>query len=118
MMVIPTNGKKGLNDAVAKHFGTCQTYTFLDKKGNVKKIIDNTSEHMGGADLPPDLLKKQGASILLCEGIGPRALDLCKKLGIRVYVHRTGTVREMFGSWKAKKARKAGTDDVCKEHQI
>lgn len=59
-IVIPTNNKKGLNDKVADHFGRCLTYTFLDEKGDVVEIINNTSEHMGGKGLPPELMKKRG----------------------------------------------------------
>lgn len=117
-IVVPTNGKKGLNDAVAEHFGRCNTYTFLDEKGNVIEIIDNTSEHMGGSGLPPELMKKHGANVLLCRGLGPRALNLCKELGIDVYVCQAETVKEIFELWKNKKIKKANSDDVCEEHRI
>ena len=69
-IVIPTNNKKGLDDTVAEHFGRCLTYTFLNEKGEVVEIINNTSEHMGGSELPPELMKKHGANILLCRELG------------------------------------------------
>jgi len=117
-IVIPTNNKKGLNDKVAKHFGRCNTYTFLDEKGKVIEIIDNTSEHMGGLGLPPELMKKHGANILLCKGLGPRALDLCGQLGIDIYVLKAETVKETFARWRNNKIKKAGFDDVCEEHKV
>ena len=117
-IVIPTDDKKGLDDIVAKHFGRCNTYTFLDEKGNVVEIINNTSEHMGGAGLPPELMKEHGANILLCRELGPRALNLCKQLGIDVYVCRAETVKEIFEKWKNKKIKKADFKDVCEEHRI
>ena len=117
-IVIPTNNKKGLNDKIADHFGRCKTYTFLDKKGEVIEIIDNTSEHMGGMGLPPELMKKHGADILLCKDLGPRALNLCRELGIEVYVCQAKTVKEIFEMWKNNKIKKAGAEDVCKQHKI
>jgi len=117
-IVIPTDHNKGLNDTVAEHFGRCNTYTFLDEKGKVIKIIDNTSEHMGGLGLPPELMKKHGANILLCRGLGPRALDLCKQLGIEVYVGQAETVKDIFEMWKDNKVKKADTEDVCEEHKL
>ena len=117
-IVIPTDNKKGLSDTVAEHFGRCNTYTFLDEKGKVVEIINNTSEHMGGSGLPPELMKKYGANILLCRGLGSRALNLCKELGIDVYVYQAKTVREIFGLWKNKKIKRADSDDVCEEHRI
>lgn len=117
-IVIPTDNNKGLNDIVAEHFGRCNTYTFLDEKGKVIEIINNTSEHMGGIGLPPELMKKHGANILLCSGLGPRAIDLCKQLKIDVYVIKAKTVKEIFAIWKNKKVKKAGFDDICEEHKV
>ena len=88
-IVVPTDAKKGLDDKIAEHFGRCLTYTFLDEKGKVIEIIDNVSEHTGGAGLPPELMKKHGANVLLCKDIGPRAIGLCKELGVDVYVCQT-----------------------------
>jgi len=116
-IVVPTEDKKGLDGAVAAHFGRCNTYTFLDDNGNVVEIIDNTSEHMGGFGLPPELMKKHGADVLLCRGLGPRALHLCRELGIDVYVCEAQTVREIFKMWKEKGLKKADMEDVCEEHR-
>jgi len=117
-IVIPTNGNEGLNDTVADHFGRCRTYTFLDENRKVIEIIDNTSEHMGGSGLPPELMKKHGANVLLCKGLGPRALNLCKEFGIEVHVCKVETVKDIFEMWKYKKTKKADVEDVCEEHRI
>lgn len=116
-LVVPTNGKKGLNGEVAQHFGRCLTYTFLNEKGEVLEIIDNSSEHMGGVGLPPELMKENGADILLCQDIGPRAIDLCQKLGIDVYVCSAKIVKEIFQLWQDHKLEKAGPKDACQQHK-
>ena len=116
-IVIPTNSKKGLDDSVAEHFGRCKTYTFLNEKGEIIEIINNTSEHMGETGLPPELMKKHGANILLCKGLGFRAIKLCKQYRIDVYVHQAKTVKEIFKLWKNKKLKKACSEDACKEHK-
>jgi len=115
-IVIPTNNKTGLDDEIAEHFGRCLTYTFLNEKGEVIEMIDNTSEHMGGIGLPPELMKKHGANILLCKGLGSKAISLCQELGIDVYVHQAETVKDIFDLWKDNKLEKAGLEDACKEH--
>jgi len=117
-IVVPTNNKKGLDDKMAEHFGRCATYTFLDEKGEVIEIIDNTSGHMGGKGLPPELMKKHGASVLLCRDLGPRALALCGQLGIDVYVGQAETPREIFKMWKNDKIKKANAGDVCEQHKL
>lgn len=116
-IVIPTNDKKGLEDGVAEHFGRCETYTFLDENGGVVEIIKNTSEHMGGAGLPPELMKKHGADVLLCRGLGPRALNLCREFGMEVYTSEAKTAGEIFKLWKGKKLQKATLENVCEEHR-
>ena len=115
-IVIPTDNKNGLNNKIAEHFGRSKTYTFLNEKGKVIEMIDNTSEHMGGKGLPPELMKKHGADILLCKGLGSRALNLCKELGIDVYVYQVETVKDIFSMWQNNKIKKADATDVCKEH--
>jgi predicted Fe-Mo cluster-binding NifX family protein len=116
-IVIPTNDEKGLKSKLAEHFGRCNTYTFLDENGKVIEIIKNTSEHMGGSGLPPELMKKHGANVLLCKDLGPRALNLCWELSIEVYVYPAESVKEIFDLWKNNKLKKAGSNDVCEEHR-
>ncbi len=115
-IVIPTNGKSGLSDTVAEHFGRCNTYTFIDENGNLLDIIDNTSEHMGGTGLPPELMRQHGADILLCKGLGSRALQLCNQLGIEVYVCQGDTVKEIFEMWRSKRLKRASYEDACRGH--
>lgn len=116
-IAVPTLDKKGLESEVAQHFGRCATYTFLNEQGKVIEIIENTSEHAGGTGLPPELMKKHGANALLCTELGPRALALCRQLGINVFICRGKTVREAFTSWKGKRTKKARAEDVCEAHK-
>lgn len=116
-IAIPTNGTKGTNDEVADHFGRCATYTILNERGDVVEIINNTSEHMGGKGLPPELIKSRGASVLLCGDVGPRAIKLCADLGIDVYVCQEKTVKHIFEAWDSGKLKKAGVGDACEEHK-
>ena len=116
-IVIPTDSKKGIEDNVAEHFGRCETYTFVDEEGKLIEVIDNTSQHMGGKGLPPELMKEHGADVLLCRGLGPRAIELCNGFGIDVYVCNAATVKEIFDLWKGKKIKKASMDMACQEHK-
>jgi len=115
-IVIPTDGRNGLDENVAGHFGRSETYTFLNGRGKLLEIIDNTSEHMSGQGLPPELMKAHGANVLLCKDLGPKALNLCKKLGIEIYTGQAKKVKGLFEMWKSKKIHKAGAGDTCKYH--
>lgn len=117
-IVIPTNDKNGLEALIAEHFGRCFTYTFLNERGEIIKIINNTSEHMGGLGSPPELMKKHKADVLLCRDIGPKAINLCKELKIDVYVCSANMVKDIFKLWQNNKIKKAGTEDACKQHKL
>ena len=117
-IVIPTNSRAGLDDTVAEHFGRPLTYTFINEAGEVIEIIDNTSRHQGGAGLPPEIMKKHGADVLLCQDIGPRAINLCEELGIDVYIGSGLTVvKEIFTAWQNHELKKAGVEDACEDHK-
>ena len=62
-------------------------------------------------------MKKHGANVLLCKGLGPKALDLCRQFKIEVYVYPAMTVGEIFNLWKNDKIKKASSKDVCDEHK-
>ena len=114
IIAIPTNGHQGLKEQVAEHFGRCYTYTLIDENGKLLKIIDNTSEHMGGYGLPPELLKAQNVDVLLCKGLGSRALDWFERYGIKVYICNSDTVKEIYQEWKHGKPKKADSKDACR----
>jgi len=113
-IVIPTNNDKGVSADIADHFGRCKTYTFLDKEGRVIEIIPNTSEHGGGSGLSPELMQKHGANVLLCKGVGFRAIGLCRELEIDVYIHPSaGKVENVFNAWKKGELKKATIENSC-----
>lgn len=116
-IAIPTNSRKGNDDTIADHFGRCNTFTFLDGTGNVVEIIDNTSRHMGGSGMPPELIKKHKANVLLCKDIGPKAIEMFNEFDIDVFTCSANTVKEIFNKWKNQKIKKAGLDDACEEHK-
>jgi len=111
-IAVPTGDKKGLT--VAEHFGRCPTYTFLNEKGEVLKIIANTSEDRGGKGLPPELMKAEGADIILCNDMGPKAVILSNKLGIKVYIGQAKTVKEMFAMWRSHMLEEADAEKFRK----
>ncbi|MFO7677002.1 MAG: NifB/NifX family molybdenum-iron cluster-binding protein, partial [Thermoplasmatota archaeon] len=45
---VPTMGNKGLEENIGEHFGRVPTYTIVDVENNKVKVVQNTSEHMGG----------------------------------------------------------------------
>ncbi|AKB52155.1 putative transcriptional regulator [Methanosarcina barkeri str. Wiesmoor] len=113
---IPTKDENGMEGVVEPHFGKAPTYTIIDTETNQVTVIPNTSEHMGGTGLPPEYLHNNGVNIMLCGGLGFKAVNMFESYGIEVFVGAGGTVRDTFEAWKAGKLQNATAENSCSEH--
>jgi len=115
-LCIPTIGNKGMDDVVGEHFGRVPTYTVVDLDTNEIKVIPNTSHHMGGQGDPPEIMVKEGVNVMICQGLGRRAIGMFKDFGIDVYIGAFGTVRDAVAAFKQGKLQKASESDGCGKH--
>ena len=113
---IPTMGKRGLDDGVGEHFGRVPTYTIVDLENDEVKVIPNVSHHMGGQGDPPEIMAKEGVNVMICQGLGRRAISMFEGFGITVYIGAIGTVRDAVAAFKQDKLQKATMDDACEAH--
>jgi predicted Fe-Mo cluster-binding NifX family protein len=115
---IPSMGKKGLDELVGEHFGRVPTYTLVDLDSDQVEVIPNTSHHMGGHGNPPEILKRNGVDVMICQGLGRRAIELFDQIGIEVYIGAHGRVRDAVDAYKNGKLQQATMDDGCQKHQF
>ena len=113
---IPTMGDQGLNDIVGEHFGRVPTYTIIDLDTEEVKVIPNISHHTGGQRYPPEIMASEGVNVMVCRGLGRRAITMFEEMGIEVYIGATGTVKEAIFAFKQGKLQKAGISDACGQH--
>jgi predicted Fe-Mo cluster-binding NifX family protein len=114
---IPTLGNEGLDDSVSEHFGRAPTFTIVDVANNEVNIVQNTGEHFGGLGMVPEVVAEAGAEIVLCSGLGPRAISMFEQLGIEVYVGARGIVRDAIRAFQAGMLREATDADACRMHR-
>ncbi|RLI74213.1 dinitrogenase iron-molybdenum cofactor biosynthesis protein, partial [Archaeoglobales archaeon] len=74
MKVCVPSYKGGLDDFVCEHFGRATTFTIYDTETGEVSVVRNTSEHFGGFGKPPELLRKIGVDVIVCSGMGARAI--------------------------------------------
>ena len=117
IIAIPSDSDDFEKADIAQHFGRCYYYILLDSEGNHVKTIRNTSEHMGGKGLPPELLKENEVDILICREMGPRAVNLCKELGIKPFICSSDNVKDAFREWAGGGMKKADPQDSCEVHK-
>jgi predicted Fe-Mo cluster-binding NifX family protein len=110
---VPSEGAGGLEDRVGEHFGRVPTYTVVDTETGQVEVLRNESEHTGGTGLPGGILVRAGVDVVLCTGLGARALALLEGSGIEVCTGASGTVREAIESWKRGEL---GKGNACRRH--
>jgi predicted Fe-Mo cluster-binding NifX family protein len=113
---IPTMGNNGLNDFVGEHFGRVPTYTIVDLDTDEVKVVQNTSDHMGGVGYPPEIMAREGVKVLVCRGLGQRAISMFDETGIEVYIGASGTVKDAISAYQQGRLKKAGAGDACGQH--
>jgi predicted Fe-Mo cluster-binding NifX family protein len=113
---VPSMGNKGLDEHVSPHFGRAPVFTIYETESEKVEIVPNTSQHMGGVGYPPELMHAHKVDIMLCSGLGPRAIQMFEQFGIRVYVGAMGTVKTTIDAWKNGTLQEATDETACKEH--
>jgi len=112
---IPTEGAGGLDAAVGEHFGRVPTFTVFDTESGSARIVPNTSEHMGGQGLPADLLADMGIDVVLCQGLGRRAIGILSQRGIHVSIGFRGSAGEAIDAWKQGETDAVGEESACQQ---
>lgn len=113
---IPSMGNRGMEEMVGEHFGRVPAYTIIDSETSEVKTIRNTSEHLGGRGYPAELLSDAGVDVMICGGIGRRAISMFNEKGITVYSGASGTVKDTFERFNRGELRECGENDACSQH--
>ncbi|HEX7391635.1 MAG TPA: NifB/NifX family molybdenum-iron cluster-binding protein [Thermoplasmata archaeon] len=113
---VPTGGRGGMDDSVSEHFGRAPTFTVVDTETGIVHVVPNTSEHMGGVGKPPEQIAKTGAKVLLCSGLGPKAVAMFVSMDIAVFVGAIGSVADALKLWESGKLESATEDNACRDH--
>jgi predicted Fe-Mo cluster-binding NifX family protein len=71
---------------------------------------------MGGQGYPPEIMAKEGVNVMVCRGLGRRAISMFEQLGIEVYIGASGTVRDTIATFKQETLQKASERDACAQH--
>jgi len=90
---------------------------FETETGTIE-VVNNTSEHMGGSGYPAEILANLGINVLLCSGLGRRAIQMFTERGIEVCTGFAGTAGQAFEAWKAGGLTTAAEGDACTKHEF
>lgn len=113
---VPTMGLSGARDLVSEHFGRAASYTFVDSESGAVQVVPNDTLHMGGVGYPPDLIRAHGGEVMVCGGLGRRAVAMFEERGVMVYIGARGTVRDAVAQWRAGQLEAATDENACRQH--
>lgn len=113
---IPSMGMR-TSENVCQHFGRAPYFLIFDEQSGECEVLENSSEHMGGTGKPPELIASKGADVMVCFGLGPKAIQMLSSYGIRTYVGASGTVEDALRQWNDGLLHRADMDNACKEHR-
>lgn len=82
---IPIESDQGLQSKISGHFGKAPFYLLYDESTKTPKVIPNTSNHYGGKEHPPVLLKNAGVGVVIVGNMGQNARKIFEKNNIKVY---------------------------------
>ena len=117
IVCVPSEGEKGLDAPVAEHFGRAPTYTLFDTTTNGVRVIANGGKHNGGNGTATEHLLKENVEVVIAGGLGPKAVEMMKNKGIRVFVGAQGTVCETINLWMKGRLQRATLENACKDHE-
>jgi len=106
-MAFPISNHKGLNDHIFEHFGHAPAFLIVeiseDKKVLNIDIIDNIYQETHSPGEVPSLLANKNVKILICKGIGRRAIELFEQSGIKVIKGISGRVKDVLKEYLSGK---------------
>jgi predicted Fe-Mo cluster-binding NifX family protein len=104
---IPTADDRGLDARLFDHFGSAPYFTLFETGTGDLAVMANAGKvHEHGQCDPSEAVQAQAAEVVVCRGLGRRALDRLQSIGVEVFVTQEATAR------RAIEANEAGRLDA------
>ena len=114
---IPTETGSGLKTAATAHFGSAPFFTIYDTDSKTCEIIDNSDrEHMHGMCQPLSVLADKNIDIIICGGMGARAVEKLTEAGIKAYRASDGTAEDILSMLINGTLEEITFENACIQH--
>jgi predicted Fe-Mo cluster-binding NifX family protein len=115
---IPTQDDRGLEARLSDHFGSAPFFTFFDTATGRLEVAANTrGTHEPGQCDPAQTLESTEARVVVCRGLGRRALERLQQLGVEVFVTRQVVARQALEAHAAGRLPILTRDAACGGHE-
>jgi predicted Fe-Mo cluster-binding NifX family protein len=114
---IPTVTELGKAALVSGHFGSSPYFTVYDTATETVEVVENPDQHHAhGMCHPMSLLADKDIDMVVCGGMGARAIQKLNEGGIRVFRAVPGTVQELVAQQAQGRLEEMTPEDACQRH--
>lgn len=114
---IPTENKEGLSAKIYEHFGSAPYFTIYDTEKETFKIVDNANAHHShGMCSPLGVLGTSSIDVVVCRGMGMRAVQKLNEADIKAYRAVAGTISEIIKKYKDNELEELTVQNACAQH--
>jgi len=106
MKICITAQGKTKDSLIDVRFGRCPFFVFLDKKGTIKKVIENPGvvAARGAGIAAAQAVINEGADIIITGNMGPNAFFVLSQSGVKIFLAPPlTTIEKAFSLWREDK---------------
>ena len=114
---IPGELGGGKSSPLSGHFGSAPFFTIYDPDTSEFNVISNHNEHhQHGQCHPLSIIGTQNIDVIICRGMGRRAIQALDNAGIKVYISKAVTVDQCVREFNENKLVVMDLDGACRGH--
>ena len=114
---MPTETDNGVDAAVMAHFGSAPFFTIYDTDTKRFEHIGNRNlHHIHGGCQPLLALSGQAVDVVICGGMGARAVQKLSEDGIKAFKVRGATVKEALANYLEGQLNPITPLNACQDH--
>ena len=114
---IPVKDDQGLESTVSDHFGSAPIFIIYDIESKETTAINNSNkEHAHGMCQPLRALEEHNIDVVVCQGMGARAVQRLNMAGIKAYRVSGKTINDIIKKYNANELEEITPDSACSQH--
>ena len=115
---IPVNNVDGIKSKICNHFGSAFFFLIYNTTTNVIESISNSNKcHVPGTCNPLVALELKHFNIVVCRGMGKRAIQKLNQVGFKVFKTGAKIVEGVVAEYKSGKLSELTIEKACTEHE-
>lgn len=116
-LCIPVLEDKGLDSRISEHFGSSPFFLLFDSESKAANCIANSNQHHShGQCQPMHVLAGYKPNAVVCRGMGQGAVAKLNAAGIKTYLGKGQTARELIDEFTAGRLPVLTPDKACAHH--